>query len=289
MTAICSSNSITDERVAKIEEDRLERFRLIEAEIRARRAEQDRARMLELEQLRVRKYENQGETRIIRAEEAGSTWGEREVDLPLQIPKDRRPNFAEPIITADAKVFKKAKRGTQSERVGTRGQRYKNIELSSKLKKIADSFDVKVGKAHCMCGGYTPKMSAFNKHPLRVSSPEKDHCACNDNSITPHGRVGRPASAPRTGGNLSKTQRSFVSPKKGEVPPSERKPYLTKFEEEVLKVKSSDNKSPTRVLWELDQSSNIHNLTLQQKLAHKIGSTYEATFKEKNLYETAKY
>ena len=58
VTAICSSNSITDERVAKIEEDRLERFRLIEAETRARRAEQNRARMLELEQLRVRKYEN---------------------------------------------------------------------------------------------------------------------------------------------------------------------------------------------------------------------------------------
>ena len=60
----------------------------------------------------------------------------------MQIPKDRRPNFAEPIITADAKVFKKAKRGTQSERGGTRGQKYKNIELSSKLKKIADSYDV---------------------------------------------------------------------------------------------------------------------------------------------------
>jgi hypothetical protein len=49
VTAICSSPSITDERVAKIEEERLERFRIIEAEIRARRAEQDRARRLELE------------------------------------------------------------------------------------------------------------------------------------------------------------------------------------------------------------------------------------------------
>jgi hypothetical protein len=249
VTAICSSSSITDERVAKIEEERLERFRIIEAEIRARRAEQDRARMREMEELRVRKYENQGETRIMRAEEAGPS--EREFDLPLQVP-NRRPNFDEPIITADAKIFKKAKRGTQSERGATRGLKFKNIELSSKLKKIADSYDVKVGKAHCMCGGYTPKMSAFNKHPLRVSSTEKDHCACNDNSITPYGRVGRPASAPRRGGTPAKSQRSCLSPKKGEVPPSERKPYLTKFEEEVLRGKSSDNKSPTRVLWELD-------------------------------------
>ena len=258
---------------------------MIEAEIRSRRAEQDRARMLEMEELRVRKYENQGESRIMKAEEAGPS--EREFDLPLQMP-NRRPNFAEPVITVDAKAFKMAKRGTQSERGGTRGLKIKNIELSSKLKKIADSFDVKVGKAHCMCGGYTPKMSAFNKHPLRVSFPEKDHFPCNDNTITPHGRVGRPASAPRRGSTPAKSQRSCLSTKKGEVPPSERKPYLTKFEEEVLRGKSSDNKSPTRVLWELDQSSNIHNLTLQQKLSHKIGSTYEATFKEKNLYETAK-
>ena len=124
MTAICSSPSITDERVAKIEEERLERFRVIEAEIRARRAEQDRARRLELEELRVRKYENQGETRVVKAEEAGPS--ERAYDLPLQVP-NRRPNFAEPIITADAKVFKKAKRGTQSERGGTRGLKFKNI------------------------------------------------------------------------------------------------------------------------------------------------------------------
>ena len=222
---------------------------MIEAEIRGRRAEQDRAWMREMEELRVRKFENQGESRIKNAEEGGPS--EREFDLPLQIP-DRRPNFDEPVITVDAKAFKKAKRSTQSERERTSIAKNNNFELSSKLKKTADSFDVKVGKANCMCGGYTPKMSAFNKHPLRVSSPEKDHCACNDNSITPHGRVGRPASAPKRGGTHSKSQRSFLSPKKGEVPPSERKPYLTKFEEEVLRGKSSDKKSPTRVLWVLD-------------------------------------
>jgi hypothetical protein len=259
---------------------------MIEAEIRGRRAEQDRGRMREMEELRVRKYEYQGELRIKKAEEGGPS--EREFDLPMQIPH-RRPNFAEPVINVEARAIKKAKRSTQSERGSTRSTKNNNFELSSKLKKIADSYDVKVGKAHCMCGGYTPKMSAFNKHPLRVLSPEKDHCACNDNSITPYGRVGRPASAPKRGGTPAKSQRSCLSPKKGEVPPSERKPYLTKFEEEVLRGKSSGNKSPTRVLWELDQSSNIHNLTLQQKATHKIGSTYEATFKEKNLYETAKY
>jgi len=56
-----------------------------------------------------------------------------------------------------------------------------------------------------------------------------------------------------------------------------------------LKPKAEGNKSPSRVLWELDQASNIHSLSKKDKLAHKIGTTYQATFKEKDLYERVKH
>ena len=49
------------------------------------------------------------------------------------------------------------------------------------------------------------------------------------------------------------------------------------------------NKAPTRILWELDQASNIHNVTHAQKLANKIGSTYQATYKDVDLKERAKH
>jgi hypothetical protein len=93
---------------------------------------------------------------------------------------------------------------------------------------------------------------------LRSSSPPKDHCACKDNSITPYGRVGRPASAPKRASSF----RVSGILNKSSVPPSDRKPFLSKFEEEVLAKTIPEKKSPTRILWDLDQSSNIHSLTL---------------------------
>ena len=177
----------------------------------------------------------------------------------MQIPDG--PYFRSPVKASDSiKETKKVKRGSMSERGRTKSTKYNSFELSTKMKKIAECFDVKQGKANCLCGGYTPKMSSFNKHPLRASSPERDHCACKDNSITPYGRVGRPASAPK---KSSYTQRSGNSPKRGQAPPSDRKAFLTKFEEEVLSKDFPTVKSPSKILWELDQSSNIHNLTLQ--------------------------
>lgn len=65
---ICSSN-ITDERVARIEEERLERYRMIEAEIHARRTEQERIRIREMEESRLRLNINAAETRIKKAED----------------------------------------------------------------------------------------------------------------------------------------------------------------------------------------------------------------------------
>ena len=50
---ICNTNA-TDERVAQIEAERLEKFRRIEAEISVRRALQEKDRLFELERNRVR-------------------------------------------------------------------------------------------------------------------------------------------------------------------------------------------------------------------------------------------
>jgi hypothetical protein len=69
-----------DERVARIEEERLERHRLIEAEIQARRVEQERRRGMD-RQIEMRQmYVNEAETRIKKAEEDRD---DKIVDLPL--------------------------------------------------------------------------------------------------------------------------------------------------------------------------------------------------------------
>jgi hypothetical protein len=93
------------------------------------------------------------------------------------------PHFQEPVAVS-AKEFKKAKRGSHSERGRTQSTKYNTIELTNKLKKISQCYDIKPARSGCLCGGYTPKMSAQNKYPLRPTSPERDFCPCKDNSIT---------------------------------------------------------------------------------------------------------